>query len=281
MSEDLDKWFEEFVNESGFYRDDAYERIKADYDIEIKKRLTKMQVTLTYRDIPAVLTILDVSKNQKSLSTSIQLPNAKELTAYEFEIAEHALKKQGALNMVGYLNGELVSYDLSEGIKGLARQNLSFATTIGAEEEDLKWDISHRKIEHYYVFYLQNRWRDLFCLWIDENEGEVAGANWINVPMDKGFWLSPSLYSFIDKALKENGDFDVYGNVTGGLAELIQYFDVQIKDNKKENSWSVSVDPRDGHGHFLHFDIDKTNGVIDGVLAGHYDPAPPLEPVDF
>ena len=282
MSDPVENWLERFFSETCFYPDDGYQKIKQHYRVTIKNGLFKIMLTLVLRDIPAVSFHLIISKKHKTLRTSpFYLPKTQPLSSKELLHAEEILKKLNTLYMSEYLNNALIAYDLSQGSSGLAKQTLSFATELIPSEEKTPWTISHRKVKHYYVFYFQNSWQDLFTLWIDAKQEEVVGANWINVPMDKGFWLSPTLFSFIDKALKEHGDFGVYGRVTEGLSDLIQHFDVSLQDCHENNTWCMHVDPKDGHGHFLRFDIDKTNGTIHGVLAGHYAPEPTLTPDGF
>lgn len=275
MHQDLEQWIENFFAERAFFPNSDFERIKKHYQVELKEYWTKVKLTLTLRDVPAVSLIMNISKNKKTLRTSrFNLPKTRELTKAEQQISDEVLKRHQSLCMSAYLNGEVVKYDLSDGVYGLAKQKLSFSTTFGGEEEDQTWQVSHRKLDHYCVYYLQNSWGDLFCLWVDEKAKKISGANWINAPMDKGFWLSPDVLTFIDQALREHGDFGVYGNVTSGLEYLLQNFNVTILDNKIDNAWSVQVDPRDGHGHFLHFDIHKTDGRIGSPLAGHYEEPP-------
>ena len=107
----------------------------------------------------------------------------------------------------------------------------------------------------------------------------VAGATWGGVPASRGRLLDRDTVAFLDNACRENGDFGVYGNVTCGLVDLTEFMQVQLALREADEHhdgprWAVSATPRDGHGHFLHFEIDGRTGAIDGVAAGHLIPAP-------
>ena len=77
--------------------------------------------------------------------------------------------------------------------------------------------------------------------------------------------------AFVDTCFRTGGDFGVYGNVTCGIEPLLESCRVAIKP--REQDFDISVDPIDGHGHFLRFTV-HADGRVGQPLAGHYDPMP-------
>ena len=92
---------------------------------------------------------------------------------------------------------------------------------------------------------------------------------------NSGHWLSAKEVEFLEDAMRKNGDFGVYGSVQDGLRSLVTHMEVSMKED--DENWEVSAYPRDDHGHFLEFPINKVTGEIDDVAAGHLEP----EPEDF
>ena len=131
-------------------------------------------------------------------------------------------------------------------------------------------------------FLAEQSWDDPFCLWLlmDGEKVSIAGGAWGDIPAPKGRLLDRETFEFLDVAMKTNGDFGVYGSVTGGLLDLLEFMEVNIvlnEDDEGQASWGVNATPRDGHGHFLNFAIDAKTGAIDGCMAGHLIPCPEPE----
>ena len=80
---------------------------------------------------------------------------------------------------------------------------------------------------------------------------------------------------FVDKALRKHGNFDVYGDLSGGLEELSK--DMRIKIIDKDIYYSIDIYPSSGvGGHDFSFKIDKETGQISDVVVGEIEP-PPIE----
>lgn len=117
-------------------------------------------------------------------------------------------------------------------------------------------------------------WR-LFCASVDLNSRTVEEFCFRSFPPRRhGRWLRAEEVEFIDRHLRQNGDFGVYGSVTMGLRALADNFELRIGET--ESAFSFSVVPRDGHGHFLRFQMDRRTGEVGAAAAGHMEcrPAP-------
>ncbi|MBN2361375.1 MAG: hypothetical protein JXR83_18130 [Deltaproteobacteria bacterium] len=75
--------------------------------------------------------------------------------------------------------------------------------------------------------------------------------------------------AFIDRCMREQGDFGVYGDVRDGLTDLHPNLTVEIFE-RPESYW-VSITPEDGHGHFLKFSVDRSTGAVGQPMAGHLE----------
>ncbi len=85
----------------------------------------------------------------------------------------------------------------------------------------------------------------------------------------------PEALAFIDRAMREQGDFGVYGDVREGLNDLHPNLTVEIRE--RPDTYQVSISPEDGYGHFLSFSVDKASGELGAPMAGHLDRGGPDE----
>src|SRR5205823_12343505 len=93
----------------------------------------------------------------------------------------------------------------------------------------------------------------------------------------EGRWLDLATVEFLDAAFRKNGDFGVYGGVTEGLRALAREENFELQIHPGKTHFRVSLSPKDGHGHFLHFDLDAKSGAIENCAAGHCEPAQPID----
>jgi len=84
-----------------------------------------------------------------------------------------------------------------------------------------------------------------------------------------------SAMELVDRALWEHGDLGVYGNLSGGLEEIIKEMFLRITDEGEY--YSVSVWPKSGCGHDFGFTVSKTTGEISNVVVGEVLPEPGFE----
>ena len=79
--------------------------------------------------------------------------------------------------------------------------------------------------------------------------------------------------SYVDSVLRKKGSFNVYGNLSAGLAKISENSKVVIKDNN--DSYSISIWPiSNSGGHDFSFDIYKETGTISNVVVGEALPEP-------
>lgn len=76
----------------------------------------------------------------------------------------------------------------------------------------------------------------------------------------------------LDEALKENGNFGVYGDLSDGLVSLLSYMYVSVE--RQENKLIVSAAPLSGEGHDFSFVVNLLNKEIDNVVIGEVLPQP-------
>jgi len=77
----------------------------------------------------------------------------------------------------------------------------------------------------------------------------------------------------IDRALKEQGDLGVYGDLSGGLSEITERMNVRITEH--DDSYSVSIWPKSGKGgHDFSFTVYKSTGRMSDTAVGEILPEP-------
>lgn len=70
---------------------------------------------------------------------------------------------------------------------------------------------------------------------------------------------------FIDKILKEKGQFEDYADLSGGFDVITHDFRIQISDD--DDSFTVVVESISGPQGELSFTIDKNSGTLYRLLA--------------
>lgn len=98
-------------------------------------------------------------------------------------------------------------------------------------------------------------------------DGAFLGCSWVDLAAVDARVLTEKELDFFDASFAKNGDFNVYGRVTGGLRALVRDANTTVRLDETKN-FRFSITPRDGHGHRLSFTVDST-GKISSVAAGH------------
>lgn len=277
---------ENFENYGSGWSDEGLAGIERDFHIRARVKWRKYVLELSMRSPAGFCSTMTITKGDGGLSSSgIRIPEGEELTAEELSRVEDALRHEGSVILQEPNNGTLSRLDLRGGTQSLLKGPLDLSTCIG---EDGKPEISpprklltRRRGDLACLYFVQDKgWQEPFCLWLrmGGDTVQVEGACWGDVPAPKGGILSRATFEFVDTAMKENGDFGVYGSVAGGLDDLMRFMQVDMRldegDEERGSSWAVSCSPLDGHGHFLNFQIDAKTGGIDGCMAGHLVPEP-------
>jgi len=252
------------------------EQIEKDYDVVISRTNREYSLEISSKLPPALKLSMHLGDDEKGNPTftfdpGFTYPPTPELTKDELKAVDQILKTRKQIWMVTPGNQYLQVFDLSSGLHSFDKQRFEEVSRHKTGKPiSYKHTLVTRKNGQFAVLYLKYSewWDSVFCIWIDQDKKIIAGANWIDVPMGRGFLLSVEDFNFIDQALRKNGDFGVYGSVTEGLLALSKHFQIQLSDSN-EGNWWLHITPFDGHGHFLGFSIDKATGSIGSPLAGH------------
>ena len=78
----------------------------------------------------------------------------------------------------------------------------------------------------------------------------------------------------IDRSLKQNGDFGVYGDLSDGLAEILRGNYMMVTNVKK--LLNISVAPDSQAGHDFSFTINKQSLEISDLVVGEVIPPPDM-----
>ena len=119
----------------------------------------------------------------------------------------------------------------------------------------------------------------VFCLIGCESEKGSDGV--VDLPIEKiGFEGDPKAkkksIALLDKVLREQGDLGVYGDLSGGLEELIRDFAVEITE--REDHYEIDIYPRSSEGgHDFSFTINKETGKRSEVAVGEVLPEPEFD----
>ena len=235
--------------------------LEKDFEIQARIKWDRYELQLTTRATPRIRFIHNVNKVHGGMYDDgrPQLPNAPELNADELSQLDRVFHTLGELWMLEPLNNVCEIYDLTGGVVGLKGDRT----------------LSTRRLDDLAVLFFSDPHGigDYFCVSVDLQTEEIREALWVDLPMSPGHLLTSQERNFLDRGLRENGNFGVYGNVTRGLRALVTGFETRI--NIREDSYSFFVVPVDGYGHWLNFAMDATTGEIGDCAAGHYVPAPP------
>lgn len=79
----------------------------------------------------------------------------------------------------------------------------------------------------------------------------------------------------LDKVLKEKGNWGVYGDLSGGILEIMEEMNIRIQEHA--DCYSIDIFPKsDSGGHDFCFRIDKKTGEISDAVIGEIEPPPEL-----
>jgi hypothetical protein len=238
----------------------GFEMLERHFVVEAERRWRTYELGLTTRDVFGLRFSLTVGRKRGWMRSSLPTPpEGPELSPGERARVDGILAEAAELWLLEPLNSVCARIDLGSGLEGLRAGR----------------GLSTRRVGGRALLFLTEAeiGGDLFCVGVDLEGRALEALGWWNLPPPRqGAWLRPPEVEFIDRHLKANGDFGVYGSVTMGLRALAEGFELKIRD--RDGRYDFSVVPRDGHGHFLHFAMDKTTGVIGAAAAGHMEPRP-------
>lgn len=78
--------------------------------------------------------------------------------------------------------------------------------------------------------------------------------------------------SFVNTAVKKNGDLAAYGDLSSGIIELSKDHEIEILE--QDTNLGISIKPVSGQGHAFTFDVDKKTGELSSVMVFELDPEP-------
>jgi hypothetical protein len=82
--------------------------------------------------------------------------------------------------------------------------------------------------------------------------------------------------ALLDRALREQGDLGVYGDLSDGLQTLTKEMAIMVKE--ESNCYSIDISPKDPTGgHDFSFTIDKQTGKMSDAVIGEVLPYPELD----
>lgn len=293
LSADDRKFIDEnFENYGSGWSDEGLSGIERDFEISAKVKRRKYLLDLKMRcpaGFEATMTIL--RPGGELSGTRCVVPKGDKLTKDELAKVNAALEQAASVLLLEPSNSKVISLDLRRGSDGLRDAKLDSSVCYDESNKPMVHPprelVTRRRGDFACLYFVaKDGWQDPFCLWLRMSGGEVsmAGAAWADVPAPKGGLVAPETYAFLDKAMRENGDFGVYGSVAGGLSDLMSFMEVELKYREEAGGkafWDVNATPKDGHGHFLGFAIDAKTGGIDGCMAGHLEPEPDFGADEF
>ncbi|MFC1705855.1 hypothetical protein ACFL59_03420 [Planctomycetota bacterium] len=94
-------------------------------------------------------------------------------------------------------------------------------------------------------------------------------------PLDSRL-ASPALRALLDRALRENGNLGVYGDLSAGLEALEAGLGVLIDETPEH--YVVLLDPLSGESHDFTFRVRKADAAIEDVAVGEIEPEPTAAP---
>lgn len=199
------------------------------------------------------------------------LPSAPEATADQLARFDALLRREQKLWWVEPMNGYLVAADVSAGLAAFPGEDPAAKESRGRDRVDLRGMalFASRVVEKDVVLYFRDEpFGDQLCLCADATLSTFTGMYYADTmpPTMRKLHVLKAERAFFDRALREHGDFGVYGNVTAGLEWLLVDFDITIREG--ETCWEVSLDPRDGQGHCFGFEIEKETGDISSPRIG-------------
>jgi len=101
-------------------------------------------------------------------------------------------------------------------------------------------------------------------------------AQYNDIQFDGNSQSKNNAIELLDRVLKEQGDFGVYGDLSDGVAVLIK--EMNIKIEKEKNAYSIDIFPKNtSGGHDFSFTIDIKTEKISGVVFGEISPEPDFD----
>lgn len=261
MTPELRAFFDDKVRQYGSAWGGGVSALERVFHLTGEKKWREKRLALVTRDSVGVRYKLRVTSNGSMFTEGPLWPEAPSLDAATTERINAWLQHERVLWLVEPLNGLVMRMNVERGVEAL---------TVAREEDVMSpASVQTRGLGDEAVYYLSNIWPgDVWCLVFAANTGALLRAVHVGLPPDeKGWLLTESDRTFFDTALKRYGDFGVYGDVTCGFEELATSFEVKIA--RHEERYGFHVEPKDGHGHFLYFDMDRATGFIGGCVAGH------------
>jgi hypothetical protein len=185
-----------------------------------------------------------------------ELPAGPPLVEGELTLLDAILREHGELWLIGPLNDDVEMIELG---------------TVGIE----RWraePFHTRRLGDVGVLYVPSDggFGPLFALAVDLRARRLIDARWVELPANGSRTLAPATVEFLDRALREHGDFGTAGDVSAGLRALARDANMQLQLHERAADYAIHVSPRDGHGHWLRFDVAKDSGRIGACAAGHY-----------
>ena len=247
--------------------------LERDFEVEARKTWTHYVLDLTLRAPPKVCVTLHVQCPGGQISQPpMRLPDGDELGTYDRASVDAILAAERRLWFVEPMNGCVIAMPIERGLADLQGRPRAARSRTRQGLDDMKL-VTTRRLGDRAILYFQQDSGATACLTIELAIGAIEDLVWVEVPMrEPARYLREQDRAWLDRALRAHGDFGVYGDVTPGLDWLVENFDVQLRDRGEH--YDVSVTPRDGHGHWLHFAIVKASGAIEGAAAGHHVPRP-------
>ena len=236
--------------------------MEKDFEVQVRVLQDRYELRLTTRATPRVRFIENVTKEHGSMyGSGPQLPEGPELNAGDFSRLDRILRNLGELWMLEPLNNVCEITDLTGGADGLKGDR----------------NMSTRRLDDLAVLYFSDPqgFGDYFCVSVDFQTEQIKEALWVDLPLYPGHLLTAQERDFLDRGLRENGSFGVYGNVTQGLRALVTEFETRI--TIRDHSYGFYAEPVDGYGHWLAFGMDAKTGEIYNSAAGHFEPELPDE----
>jgi hypothetical protein len=280
LPQDYKNEISELVKQYGQKYKDGYEVLEKGCHITITATPEQFLLDITMLNPTQLFLELTLQRTgrpemQKSSFTYPDFPPLKDV---QLNQVDEIFKKYKQIFVLTELNQMLVKYDLTQGYQGLAKQKMTFFSNRERSSEA-------SRIHHYFnppyavLFYEEdsnpNFFSGPFALWINLETEQIEGANWMSYPLKTEGMLSDEEFTFIDNALKKNGNFGAYGSVASGLDTLIENSEITIQNNEKE--YFINISPINGYGHTTIFSIIKESGEITAPLTMHMIPQDPLD----
>ncbi len=270
MSEDLRNMSDEILKSYSLHWEKGLQACEEDYEIRLTKKLFNIHINLRFKHAPIIERKIILSPKEKSLKRmEWVLPKTTELSDTQLEQFNAIVSKLSPLYLIEPMNSRVKKVVPSKGYE-------SFLALFKKDEMFGERTMETRYVKPFGVIYFFESFWTTFAIWVDLDKKQFISANWLDTPMQTRGIIDKQLFDFLDSSLKKNGDFGVYGNVQSGLAFLVDHYDIGLNYRENEAKWWMSVTPLDGHGHYLHFDIDAKSGAIGAPIAGHMVPPPPV-----